>query len=128
MPIELSYDAEKHVFFITASGVLSEKDGKDFAKRLTRHPSFDPEARTFHDYTRVTEYKLSADFLYSLGQQIKSLGVAANRAWLVDSPIGMGTAMYYTKGLASPRTFLFYDRTKALACLNEGLPPEMHVH
>lgn len=122
VPIELSYDAGKNVFLITAAGVLSEKNARGIAAYLTGHPNFGPEARTFHDYSRVTAFLLSADCLRDLAQQLKSPGISAHRAYLLGSSNGMETAMEYAKGLDSPHVRLFYDRKEALAWLNEEMP------
>ncbi len=127
MAMKFRYDAGKNIFFITAAGVLTNEDAGLVADGMLGHRNFSPEARTFHDYTRVTDYLMSSGFLIKLGQRVKAHGVSANRAFLLGSPIGMGTAIFYSKGLASPKARLFYDRKKALDWLNEGMPPAMRI-
>src|SRR5262245_7198199 len=60
MPRTCVFDTEKEVIYVEASGVFTEAEFRLGAANTVRDPRFRPDMRTLVDFTRVTQFKISA--------------------------------------------------------------------
>ena len=127
MVLRYDYDEKLDAFFGAHAGTLENKHLENAFADLAVHPKFVPNVRVLHDYSRVTEFKLSAQVIDRIAAAMSTRAIEGRRAFIVVTPTGFGTVNFYLKTLLKEKVRVFYDRQAALTWLNEGMPPERQI-
>lgn len=64
------YDEAKHLYKAAPVGVINEVNTRIAFLSLLEQPNYDAAARIFHDYSNVSEFKLSATFIQNIAQSM----------------------------------------------------------
>ena len=123
MPFTYTIDREREAVFYSATGVLTDEIAQDLHSKIFQDPDFHPHFRVLGDYSGVSELQISAVTIASLAAR-SGFSKQSRRALLTQYGIISGTALFYTQNTPPGNARIFYDRAKALAWLNEGVPPE----
>lgn len=127
MPWSCQYDGALDAFLVTGTGTVTEVElvtglqGR--ADALLRHPT----ARVFHDYTMVTDIKISTATFFKLAAEDLGRKLPLRRAVLVSSPIIGGTVSFILSQNLQGELKIFYDRGAALQWINAGQPTEKWI-
>jgi len=126
MPVYYSIDAKREVIFFRAEGVVTKKELFATFRALFSDPLFHSDLRFFADMTTMQEGRFSYIDVWG-AVSITRFSAKARRAFLLKSDLSdrfyrvlKESVAFHGKG--APREF--HDRRKALAWLNQGVPPE----
>lgn len=130
MPCTYSIDSERDVVLVQGEGILTDQELIAMSRAVSRDPKFHPNIRFFCDFTRVEKNRLSSKCLSQVPEIMRHSPKARCVILFTNKLLDIGMFRVYEaycdimkKG--APRGF--HSREDALACLNEGLPPEKHV-
>ncbi len=119
-------DAERSVFYVEASQLVTQDELMLGASRITSDPAFHPDIRVLLDFSGATDWALRADQLSMLGS-LPRFSPRSRRAIVVRE--GLPQAMFavhkFSAHPGSVRTFS--KRALAVAWLNQDVPPEQKI-
>lgn len=121
-----TFDSEKDVLIGAATGILTAHELKTGVVAAIHDPRFHPDIRIFLDYHAVTQLAFSADTMEEMAKH-RVYSAKSRRAFLVSSNLHAAFFGYYRAIVDAGRVEVFTDRAKALAWLNEGVPPEKNI-
>lgn len=127
MQLHYTYDATLDAFHGAHAGVLTHAHLEAAYADLKGNPNFTPTVRVLHDFSRVTEFKISATHIAYWTKEFSARKIEGRRSFLVGSPTGFGIVTFYIKTMLSDKVKVFYGRPAALQWLNEGVPQSMHL-
>ena len=129
MPFSYSIDVNRKVIFFRGEGVVTKDELLSTVRAMFSDPLFHPDLRFFGDMTAIGDRRFSyVDVWAAAG--VGRFSANARRAFLLKGSLWlrlfrvMKTSVSF-HGKGSPRGF--YSRTKALAWLNKGVPPEQVI-
>ncbi len=124
MPWTYAFDPLTDTVFVTASGILSDRELVPGVANLMRDPNFHPGVRVFDDYSQVEELRLARPFVSPLHEQTESKRLRSRHALVIRNLPGADQFRADLRGLKSGRLMEFEVRRTALEWLNEGVPAE----
>lgn len=119
-------DPDRNVVFTTATGVLTDDDLAVGVRTAYQDPQFHSELNGFFDYSGVTDWKVSNDFLIMLAAK-RRFSAATRTAIFVRGSLGYGMTRVYQTWVDDGQVKIFEDRAEAVKWLNEGVPPEKQI-
>jgi hypothetical protein len=127
MPCSYSIDPDREVVVLRAEGVFADQEVISLSREIAADPRYQRRFRFYCDLTEVTQNHLSADslgFIPNILQHSPKARCVILFKWkLLDyGMFRMYEAYCAINGFSVPRCF--HSRDEAIACLNEGVPPE----
>jgi hypothetical protein len=126
VPFAYSIDVNSGMMIVRGEGVVTKEELFSTAVAMFSDRSFHPELRLLVDLTALKEKKFSPVDAWAAGS-LGKFSPNARRAFLLKGRLAFRfywalkeSVTFHGKG--SPK--VFYSRTKALAWLNEGVPPD----
>jgi hypothetical protein len=126
MPCTYAIDSDREVVVIRAEGVFTDQELLALSRKIAADLRYHSEYRFFCDFTQVTRNRLSADSLGYVPTLLKHSPASRCVILFAKKLLDLGMFRMYEaycsiKGTSLPQGF--HERGKALACLNEGVPP-----
>jgi hypothetical protein len=125
MPADFYIDAERHIVFSKATGVLGRSEALDHMDRLERNPDFRSDFNQLFDFRSVTAVQLSHEEIKVLATRT-IFHPSSRRAFVVarDFDFGIGRVFGTYRDLAGePGVAVFREMKEALSWLS--LPSEL---
>ncbi len=94
MPIDFYIDKKQKTVFTQAYDVLTEDEILDLRNRVMAHPEFDSSFNQLSDYSNVTKFEISNNFLIQYAQ-LKYFGKNSKRAFVASSDLVFGSVRTY---------------------------------
>lgn len=126
MPWSYTIDPDRNVVMTKAVGIVTEDDLRLGAAKGYADPRFHPDLRAFLDYTDVTDWRVSTNFLTRMAAN-RRFSEKSKTAILAVGLLNFGMSRAYQAFADKGQVQIFTDRAEAVAWLNEGYPPEMHI-
>ena len=92
MPWTYAFDPLTDTVFVTASGILSDRELVPGVANLMRDPNFHPGVRVFDDYSQVEELRLARPFVSPLHEQTESRRLRSRHALVIRNLPGADLA------------------------------------
>jgi hypothetical protein len=118
MPWDYSIDRAENLGFVKASGTLTADDLTNGMKRAHQDPQFDPDLNVLLDYSEVTEWHVSTEFLRRVAG-MRQLSAKSRTAIWITEPLTYGMGRIYEAWVEKGHVRIFTDRNEALRWLNE---------
>ncbi len=126
MPWEYTIDTSRNLGFVKASGVMTAEVLADGLRRASQDPKFHPDLNVFADYTEVTDWQVSTDFLSHLSNSRRLSDKSKTAIW-TTGPLSYGMGRAFASWVNVGQVRIFTDKDEAWAWLNEGVPPEKAI-
>lgn len=94
MPIDFYIDKKQRTVFTQAYEVLTENEILDLRNRVMTHPEFDSSFNQLSDYTNVTKFDVSNNFLIQYAQ-LEYFGRNSKRAFIASDDLVFGSIRTY---------------------------------
>ena len=120
MPCTIAIDPARQVVFTTSTGLVTDSDLIGVLATMRESKVFHPDMRCLSDYTRVTEFRISAVTMGTLAAA-QPFSAKARRAFLVRAGAVAEALEVYGRSVPQGQIRLFNERDRALAWLNEDV-------
>ncbi len=128
MPVTYRIEKARRLLVLTATGVVTAGEVREWRQAVGRDPDFAPDHRALFDGTAVTKFDLSTDDVYAI-VAAPLFARNARRAFVATNRLGFGLARMFEslramKGETGIR--VFSSREQAMAWLES--PPGDSAH
>lgn len=116
MPWAYNIDAIENLVVVKASGVITESEILLGAHELYQDPTFHPDLNCLLDYSEVTDWQISNEFLALMASK-RRYTEKSRTAICATGPLGYGISRVYHGWVTKGLVMIFEDRVSAEAWL-----------